>query len=228
MAEAVDEGRVRVEGVDAVRTESASAFRELLHSRESVPVAVDPEGSLLAPLQPDVVLDARMAKTNLGTNRSDAPFVVALGPGFTAGDDVHAVVETARGHDLGRVFWKGSARPDSNEPYPLDGISFARVLRAPCDGVLNATRPLGSLVKAGDVLAEVGGTPVVAEVGGLLRGMMRTGAAVPKGLKIGDIDPRGERVDPHLISDKARAIAGGVLEAILSHFAGGVRCRGGP
>ena len=220
-AEAVYDGRTTVEGVVAVRTENAEAFRSLLSSCAGVPVAIDPTGEILSDVRPDVVLDARMAKTNLGTKKSDAPCVIALGPGFNASVDVHAVVETERGHDLGRVIWRGRSRPDSKMPYPIAGVSAERVLRAPAAGVFQSERSIGTLVSKGDVVASVSGAPVIAAVSGLLRGLMRSGAPVSEGVKVGDIDPRGEGVDTTKISDKARAIGGGVLEAVLAHFAGG-------
>ncbi len=214
-AEAIPLGRTTVEGVQAVKTESLDEFRELLLSGRGVPVAVDPLGRFISELRPDVLIDGRMAKQNLGTTASDAPLVLGLGPGLVAGQDVHAVIETERGHDLGRVIWEGTTLEDSGEPYPIRGLSATRVLRAPSAGILAVVRSIGELVTCGEVMAEVAGSPVVAQASGLLRGMMRSGVEVKAGMKIGDIDPRGSSVDHRRISDKARAIAGGVLEAIL-------------
>jgi xanthine dehydrogenase accessory factor len=219
-AEAVPLGRGLIEGVAAIKAETLDDLGRLLVSRAGVPVAVDPEGRALAALRPDVLVDARMAKTNLGVALTDAPLVVGLGPGFVAGKDVHAVIETERGHDLGRVIWEGPARNDTGEPYPIRGITTPRVLRAPCAGELTALAALGDLVAAGEVVARVGETPVVAQTSGLLRGLVRSGVEVRGNMKIGDIDPRGAAVDFRLISDKARAIAGGLLEAILSRWNG--------
>jgi len=214
-AEAIPLGRTTVEGVPAVKTETLDEFRELLLSRRGVPVAVDPLGRFISELRPDVLIDGRMAKRNLGTTRSDAPLVLGLGPGLVAGQDVHAVIETERGHDLGRVIWEGTTLEDSGEPYPVRGIGVARVLRAPCAGMLTVLGSIGDLVKSGDVVAEVAGAPVFALTTGILRGVMRSGIEVEAGRKIGDVDPRGSSVDYRRISDKARAIAGGVMEAIL-------------
>lgn len=217
-AEAIPLGRTVVESVEAVKAESLDCFRELLLSHRAVPVTVDPQGLAISQLRPDVLVDARMAKRNLGTALTDAPLVLGLGPGLVAGKDVHAVVETERGHDLGRVIWEGMAREDSGRPYPIGGVSSTRVLRAPCAGTLIALRSIGDLVTSGEVVAKVAAAPVVAATSGLLRGMMRSGVTVESGMKIGDIDPRGADVDFRRISDKARAIAGGVLEAILRHW----------
>jgi xanthine dehydrogenase accessory factor len=215
LAEAVYDGEVCVEGVRGIRCDAAR-LPELLAAGAAVPVVVDPAGDVLAEVKPVVVVDARMAKENLGTRVTDARLVLGLGPGFVAGVDVHAVVETERGHDLGRVIWRGAARPDSAVPYPLDGVTTSRVLRAPRAGSLKTRRDIGDVVSAGEIVAEVDGAAVSAPIGGLLRGIIRHGVEVEARTKVGDIDPRGKEVDHRLISDKARAIAGGVLEAILS------------
>jgi xanthine dehydrogenase accessory factor len=185
-----------------------------------VPVIVDPEGHSIAQARPAVVVDAILAKRNTGTAKEMAPLVVGLGPGFTAGDDVHAVVETNRGPDLGRVTWRGAALPNTGTPAAILGWAEARVLRAPAGGVLSACRQIGDVVSEGDVVATVAGEPVRASFHGVLRGLARDGLHVQPGLKIGDVDPR---LDPTLclrVSDKSLAIAGGVLEAILTHVSG--------
>jgi xanthine dehydrogenase accessory factor len=162
-----------------------------------------------------VLVDAIMAKRNTGTTLGDAPLVLALGPGFTAGVDCHAVIETNRGHCLGRVITEGSAEPDTGRPGVIGGKSDERILRAPLEGAVEALATIGDRVDVGDVVARVGGHEVRAGTAGVLRGLVRPGARVPAGEKIGDVDPRATPEHCYLISDKALAIAGGVLEAIL-------------
>jgi xanthine dehydrogenase accessory factor len=140
---------------------------------------------------------------------------VGVGPGFAAGVDVDAVVETQRGPDLGRVHWSGAAEPDTRTPSPVLGHTDARVLRAPAAGTFAARVDIGAVVAACDVVGDVGGVPVVTAIGGLVRGLLRSGVTVAMGTKIGDVDPRGAGVDPARLSDKARSVAGGVLEAVL-------------
>ena len=185
-----------------------------------VAVLVDAEGECLGRLRPEVVVDARMAKRRLDTRRGQAPLVVGLGPGFTAGQDVHAVVETQRGDELGRVLWSGSAQADTARPAPVLGVDSDRVLRAPRAGTFLGGCRIGALVPANWRIGEVEGVPITARVGGLVRGLLHDGVAVEGGTKVGDIDPRGVEVDPARISDKGRTVAGGVLEAVLTHFKG--------
>ncbi|MFN8481936.1 MAG: selenium-dependent molybdenum cofactor biosynthesis protein YqeB [Anaerolineae bacterium] len=213
-AQAVYDNAATVEGVTArcVPLREAGA---VLASRE-IPVVVDPDGTSLTLLHPDVLVDARLAKRNLSTRPDDATLVIGLGPGFTAGVDCHAVIETNRGHNLGRVLWNGAAEPNTGVPGRIGGVDAARVLRAPADGEVIPLRRIGDVVAAGDVVARVGGVDVVAGVGGILRGMVHGGLRVSAGTKLGDVDPRAEPAHVHTISDKSRAIAGGVLEAILS------------
>ncbi|MCL6610080.1 MAG: EF2563 family selenium-dependent molybdenum hydroxylase system protein [Peptococcaceae bacterium] len=217
-AEAVYTGTARVEGVEARRAESAEHAVALVEAG-IVPVLVDPGGTVVRRLRPTVVVDAVMAKRNLGTSMTDAPLVIGLGPGFTAGLDVHAVVETKRGHRLGRVVYSGGAAPDTGIPGPVMGYTKERLLRAPSDGVVAPCRSIGQLVEKGEVVAWVDGSPVRAELSGLVRGMIRPGIWVRRGTKIGDIDPRGEEAECFTISDKALAVAGGVLEAVFSFLA---------
>jgi xanthine dehydrogenase accessory factor len=181
-----------------------------------MPVLVDPTAECRRALRPAVVVDAIVAKRNTGTSRTDAPLVIALGPGFTAGRDCHAVIETNRGHWLGRALWTGSAQPDTTVPGEVSGRQGERVLRAPMAGVVEAHREVGDRVAEGELVASVNGIPVYAPFAGVLRGLIHPGLCVPAGLKIGDLDPRGERDHCVTISDKSLAIAGGVLEAILA------------
>jgi xanthine dehydrogenase accessory factor len=211
---AVPYGSVIVEGITAHRaTPDQVAFRL---DEGTIPVVVDPGSETIRTLRPEIVVDARIAKVNLDTTINDAPLVVALGPGFTAGVDCHAVVETNRGHSLGRVYWQGSAEPDTGLPARLNGKEGERVLRAPHDGELVQVVAIGDFVKTGDVIARVDKTPILAAFDGVLRGMLDNPAHVTAGLKIGDLDPRAKREHCFTISDKSLAIGGGVVEAVLS------------
>jgi xanthine dehydrogenase accessory factor len=209
-AEAVFRGGIVVEGVEARRV-AASALAGP-GSEGIVPVAVDPEGESLERLRPEVLVDARMAKDPLDTSRGQAALVIGLGPGFHAGRDVHVVVETQRGPALGSLIWEGEALRNTSEPAPVLGHTHDRVLRAPCAGRFRARAALGDPVAAEAVVGEVDGRPVVAAVGGWLRGLLADGVRVEAGLKLGDVDPRPVPADR--ISDKARAVAAGVLEAV--------------
>jgi len=221
---AVDEGSVIVEGIRAVRAAIAEAI-DLARS-DTVPVIVSPG---LPPLPADVVVDARMAKRVLDTTIDDAPLVLALGPGFTAGRDCHAVIETMRGSRLGRVYWQGCAAPNTGTPGVIGGRGAERVLRAPAAGVIRWRAAIGDIVADGALLGTVDGAPVCAAFAGLVRGLVADGTPVAKGLKIGDVDPRQD-TEWREISDKALAVAGGVLEAVLTWLnpSGGVRPTGTP
>jgi len=215
--EAVHRGSKTVEGVEAVKAGTAEDIPRMWRLGKVV-VIVDPEWRTLNQIQPDVVVDAILAKHNLGTRKDDAPLVIGLGPGFVAGGDVHLVIETNRGHHLGRLIFSGSAEPDTGIPAPVGGVAAARVLRAPVAGEFQSSRNIGEAVRQGEVIGRVGETEVTAGIDGVLRGLMRTPTRVPKGIKLGDIDPRGEAGFCCTISDKARAVAGSVLEAILRTF----------
>jgi xanthine dehydrogenase accessory factor len=211
-SEAVYEGEATVEGVRAFR---CVAVPEAWPPLE-VPILVDPDARSLRGLAPVAVVDATVAKRNLGTRIDMAPVVVALGPGFVAGRDVHAVVETNRGHDLGRVIREGPAEPDTGIPGVVGGQAGGRVLHAPVAGVVEAIRSIGDVVEAGEPVLSVGGAPVGAAIAGVVRGLIRPGLEVPRGFKVADVDPRRSREACFTVSDKARAVSGGVLEAILS------------
>lgn len=216
-AEAVYAGSAQVEGVEAVLAENMNKAMELLKSGR-IPVFVDPEALVVSQAHPIAFIDAVMAKRNTGTKINIAPLVVGLGPGFTAGVDVHAVVETQRGHNLGRVLYQGEAAPDTGVPGAVMGFAAERLLRAPADGVVTPGRNIGERVKKGETTAFVGSIPLKAEISGVVRGMIKPGVWVARGTKIGDIDPRGLIDYCCTISDKALAVGGGVLEAVCRYF----------
>lgn len=220
-AEAVYEGRAVVEGVEGVRVEEAERIDDLL-ARGAVPVVVDPEAAVRRRIRPALLVDAIVAKRNLGTFIGDAPAVVALGPGFVAGRDVHAVVETRRGHTLGRAIFAGEALPNTGVPGDVGGFTEERVLRAPGGGVFRGEREIGDPVRLGEVVGHVDDLPVSACLDGVLRGLLHSGVEVGAGFKVGDVDPRAQREHCFVVSDKALAIAGGVLEAACA-LLGGVR-----
>ncbi len=214
-AEAVFAGEIAVEDIRARRVESVDEARACWATDE-VPVLVDEEGASLAVLHPPVVVDARMAKRNLGTTHDDAPLVIGLGPGFTAGTDCHAVIETNRGHYLGRVIWQGTAQADTGKPGEVRGHVSDRVLRAPAEGYVEPLAAIGDKLKAEQIVARVNGKSVRAPFDGVLRGLIHPSVPVFTGMKIGDVDPRGVRDHCFTVSEKSLAIGGGVLEAIFS------------
>ena len=213
-SEAIYSGEVEVEGLRACKINDCNEIPRAW-SEGIVPVLVDPWAEIVSRLHPAVVVDAIIAKRNLGTRISDAAVVIGLGPGFEAGVDVHAVIETNRGHHLGRVLWHGSAEPDTGVPGEIAGQGLQRLLRAPSAGVFRGERAIGDRVEAGEIVGWVDQTPVRAGIAGMLRGLLHDGLCVPEGMKIGDIDPRAAREHCFTISDKSLAIAGGVLEAVF-------------
>jgi xanthine dehydrogenase accessory factor len=213
-AEAVYEGAQTVEGVKAVRVGSCDQAYAAWE-QDQIPIFVDPEARIRAILKTAVIVDAIMAKKNGAAKLIDAPIVIGVGPGFTAGSDVHAVVESNRGHHLGRVIWNGAAESDTGIPAPVDGYTASRVLRVPQSGIFNALRAIGDVIAIGEPVAKVNDEFIKAKISGQIRGLLRNGIQVQQGIKAGDIDPRGERGYGDSISDKSRAIAGGVLEAVL-------------
>ncbi len=220
-AEAVYRESTVVEGISSVRAAGAADARRLL-DRDEIAVVVDREATIRHELEPALLVDAIVAKRNLGTRIDDAPAVVALGPGFVAGRDAHAVVETKRGHTLGRVLYEGAALPNTGVPGEVGGYMAERLVRAPCDGAFVAGAEIGDTVTAGEVVGFVAGMPVRTSLGGVLRGLVWSGLEVTEGFKLGDVDPRASREHCFLVSDKALAIAGGVLEAACA-LLGGVR-----
>ena len=234
LSEAVYAGSARVEDVEAVRMDVDLAEKknrkelleqemERIWKKDGVPVLVDPAGLSIAALRPAVVVDAILAKKNLGTTKEMAPLVIALGPGFTAGEDVDVVIETKRGHNLGRVIRSGRAVPNTGIPGIIGGYGKERVMHAQAEGILRNAASIGDIVEARAVIAEIetenGTVPVEASLSGLLRGLIRDGYPVKKGFKISDIDPRKEELQNcFTISDKARCIAGSVLEVICGEL----------
>jgi xanthine dehydrogenase accessory factor len=217
-SEAIYEGEKEVEGVRAKFISKPDEI-EPVWKKGDIPILIDPDGRKTRNFtKPDVLVDAIMAKRNLGTRVSDAPLVIGLGPGFTAGNDVHIVIETNRGHHLGKMILKGTAEPDTGVPGEIGGYAMERLLRTMKKGIFHPQKSIGDRVNKGSVVAVVDDFPVIARISGVLRGLLREGVEVKKGMKVGDVDPRGKKESCFTISDKARAIGGGVLEAILYRF----------
>lgn len=222
ISEAVYEGKASVEGMTAVRIASMEEIDAVLDTG-CVPLLVDPEGESISALHPDVVVDAIIAKKNLGTRINMAPMTVALGPGFEAGQDVHVVIETMRGHNLGRIITAGEASPNTGVPGMIGGYAAERVMHAQAAGTLRNVRKIGDFVQQGETIAVINTgehqVPVTASIPGLIRGLIRDGFPVTKGFKIADIDPRKEEyANCFTISDKARCIAGTVLEIVCAEY----------
>lgn len=221
VCEAVYQKKAQVEDLTCVLIDDWRQAQQVWQAGQ-VPLLIDEQGACLAEMQPDVVVDAIIAKKNLGTNKKMAPLTIALGPGFIAGTDVDYVVETKRGHNLGRIIASGSAAPNSGIPGNIGGYTSERVLHAECAGTLHIMRDIGAVVQQGEVIAQIDDgskiVPVSATISGIIRGMIRDGYVVTEGFKIADIDPRREELaNCFTISDKARCIAGSVLEIICRY-----------
>lgn len=216
-ASAVYENSITVENVTAKLCPQTDQVDHYIN-QNTIPVIVDPAGSILKKEKPHILIDAIMAKNNLLTDIKQAELVIGLGPGFNAGQDVHAVVETERGHNLGKVIYSGKAAADTGKPGVIGGYSSERLLRAPHSGCFEPKKDIGDIVIAGDTVALVGSTEIKTVIKGMVRGMLHANIKVESGTKVGDIDPRGNKVDFRAISDKARAVGGGVLEAILHRY----------
>lgn len=214
--EAVYDGEKDVDGVTAVLVHSNDEIDSAL-AKGFVPVVVDPEWRVIRERAPQVVVDAIIAKRNLGTSKDEAPLVIGLGPGFEAGKDVHVAVETNRGPNCGRVMYTGTPEKNTGIPGTVMGFNVERVIRSPEDGVFEAFRQLDEHVNAGETIGEVNGHPVTVAISGVLRGLIRDGILVVKNMKIGDIEPRSD-VDSFLVSDKSLGLGGAVLEAILNQY----------
>jgi xanthine dehydrogenase accessory factor len=215
--EAIYDGEKEVEGITAKRIESPGQIIEVWH-QDKLPIIVDPDARLKNTLKPAVLVDALMAKRNLGTKISDAPLVIGLGPGFKAGRDVHLVVETSNSERQGKVIIKGEAEADTGIPVAIQGLTTERALHAEGDGLFLTDKEIGDPAKAGEVVATVEGKPVRVEIAGIIRALLRSGTTVKKGTKLGEIDPTGNIEDCYTIRPRMRAIAGGVLEAIMMRY----------
>lgn len=211
-SEAVYDEKTSVEGLDA----KLSSFEDAI-TEDGIHVVVDPNLRILEHIKPFAVIDAILAKKNLGTTIDMADIVIGVGPGFTAGTDCHAVVETKRGHNLGKIYYEGAAIPNTGIPGFIGGKAEDRVLHSPAEGIIDNAVSIGDVVSEGDLMFTVGEEKMYAPFGGVVRGIIRYGFYVKKGMKVADIDPRMEQIENcDTISDKARTIAGGVLEAILN------------
>lgn len=213
-AQAIYDDKIEIEGIKGIHVYDAQKAMQIAENGD-IPILIDPEAKSAEIIKPRVVVDAILAKYNLGTTIRDADIVIALGPGFTAGIDAHAVIETKRGHDLGRVYLEGTAIPNTGVPGEVGGKSIERLLRAPAAGVFLGIRKIGDFVKKDDIVATCGTVPLKSQIDGYLRGILYDGLEVEEGMKVGDVDPRCERYHCFTISDKARALGGAVLEAIL-------------
>lgn len=216
LSRAVYDGRAQVEEMTGILAEDRKEAEKILDEGD-IAVMVDPEAVCREWFSPDVIVDAIIAKRNTGTRITDAPFVIGVGPGFTSGADCNCVVETKRGHTLGNIIWKGSAIPNTGVPGNVGGYTIERLIRASADGRILPKVQIGEYVEKGQVVAVTGGEPVYAQMSGIVRGMLQEGTAVRKDLKIGDIDVRTQVSHCYTISDKARAIGGGVLEAVTGY-----------
>ena len=213
-SEAIPEGETQVEGIVGKRAYTGKEALKLC-SEGMIAVMADPAALVVKEVSAEVIVDAILAKKNLGTSLQDAGIVIAAGPGFTAGVDCHAVVETKRGHYLGRVLYKGSAAENTGVPGNIGGYTTERVLRAPAEGIFHPARQIGDEVQEGEIAAFIGEVPMYCTIRGILRGILREGTPVVTGMKSGDIDPRCEKAHCYSASDKALAVGGGVLEAIM-------------
>jgi len=214
-ASAVYDGEITIEGVRGISCKNIPEY-----FGDYIPVIIDPECKLLKEFNPHVLVDVTMRKYNMGTNIDMAPLVIALGPGFTAGVDVHRVIETQRGHFLGQILYEGSAEPDTGIPGEIGGESWKRIVRSPADGIFISEKNIGDRISEGELIGQVDNVEVHALLSGVLRGLIKTGLYVTKNLKIGDIDPRAKEEYINTISDKARSLGGSVLQAIMEEFVG--------
>lgn len=213
-AQVMYDGSIEIEGVTARKAETLKDAYQIIEEGD-IPVMADPEGNIIEEVQPVAVIDGILAKVNLGTRRGMAPIVIGLGPGFEGGKDVDAVIETNRGHFLGKVIFQGLPEPNTGTPGIIAGHAADRVIRAEGTGKIEPLVAIGEMVKVGDPVAKVNDIVIKAPLTGVVRGIINPGLDVTPGYKIGDVDPRAKRENCFTISDKARAVAGGALEALL-------------
>ena len=213
-SQAVYDKEIEVEGIKAVLASKKDDINRIIEDG-NIAIVVDEDAKIIDEIKPDIIIDAIIAKKNLGTNINDAKIVIALGPGFAAGVDCHCVIETKRGHYLGKSIYSGNAIPNTGVPGDIGGYTKERIIRAANDGNILPISQIGDYVEKGDIVAYVNEIPIFAEINGIVRGMLQKDVNVFKGMKSGDIDPRCEKNHCFTISDKARSIGGGVLEAIL-------------
>ena len=216
-SEAIFDQEKEVEGVTAKKIDSPHRIFPVWKDGK-IPILIDPDAKVKDFLKPDVLIDATLAKKNLGTKIKDAPLVIGLGPGFHAGRDVHLVIETNRGHNLGRIYANGEAEPNTGIPGSIDGYTEERVIRAPKEGKFGALKKIGDVVGVNEKVGIIENAEVRSGIAGVIRGLLQDGTEVWRGMKLGDVDPRGIKDHCYTISDKARTISGGVLQAILEHF----------
>ena len=215
---AVFDGSAKVENAEGILVQDINNINDVW-GQNKLPIIVDENAEKILSLKPDVLIDARIIKSwRDDTHLYDAPLVIGLGPGFTAGENAHCVIETNRGHNMGRVFWSGAAEPDTGIPGTIKGEGLRRVIKAPCGGIFKPSVEIGDEVEEGDLIARIDETEIRAQLSGIVRGIIYPGITVWEKLKIMDIDPRGNRNHCFTVSDKATALGGGVLEAILTKF----------
>ncbi len=213
-SQAIFDNEIEIEGIKGIKVNNINEIHKEI-KKGNIPIIIDKEANIIKKLKPKVVVDAIIAKKNLGTSINDAPIVIGVGPGFEAKKDCHLVIETKRGHYLGKVIEEGSAIPNTGIPGNIGGYTKERIIRASSNGKIRPVVKIGDYVKKGEVIAYIDGVEVVAEIDGIVRGMLQEEIEVFKGMKSGDIDPRCEKDHCFTISDKARSIGGGVLEAIM-------------
>lgn len=213
-SEAVYDGEKTIEGITAARVSKPEDIISIW-DKGQIPLVIDPDNETRHILNPHVSIDAILAKRNTGSDKSDAPLVIGMGPGFYAGTDVDVVIETNRGHNLGRLIFDGPAEPDTGVPGTICGFNIERVLRAPGDGMFKSSKDIGEQVYKGEQIAQVADMPIHSNIDGIIRGMLRNNTRVNAGVKVGDVDPRGDKSLCPTISDKARSLGGAVIEAIL-------------
>ncbi len=214
-SEAIFNGEMSIEGIKSVHVKNEEEIYNAWENN-NIPVIIDPKGVYINKLKPIAVVDAIIAKKNTGMTRDLAPITIAIGPGFEAGKDVDIVIESNRGHNLGRLIFSGYADENTGSPGNIEGFTIERVLYSPCEGVFKSHHKIGDVVKAGEVVASVDGKNIYAKIDGLIRGLIRNDTMVKEGLKIGDVDPRANQINNcYTISDKARAIGGATLEAVM-------------